>query len=49
MFYDICPSNQKYITFTDVIYKCLKKAIVFVPGKSFQPCLMYLGKARSLT
>jgi hypothetical protein len=30
---------------TDIIYKCSQKARVFVPGKPFQPNLMFTGKA----
>jgi hypothetical protein len=34
--------------FKAVIYQCLQYARVFVPGKPFQPSLMFVGKGRSL-
>ncbi len=30
---------------TDIIYECLQKARVFVPGRPFQPSLMFVVKA----
>jgi hypothetical protein len=34
--------------FTSEIHKCSNSARVFVPGKLFQPGLMFVGKARNL-
>ncbi len=34
--------------FTAVNYHCSQQARVFVPGRPFQPCLIFVGKARSL-
>ncbi len=34
--------------FTSVIYEILLEAKAFVPGKPFQPSLIFVGKARSL-
>ncbi len=31
-----------------MIYECSLKASVFVPGRSRQPSLMFIGKARNL-
>jgi hypothetical protein len=33
--------------FTVVSYEFLEYARVFVPGKTFQPSLLFVGKARS--
>jgi hypothetical protein len=35
--------------FTAVIYEFSSKARVFVPVKSFQPSLLFVGKARNLS
>ncbi len=34
--------------FTGVNYQCEEEARMFAVGKPFQPCLMFVGKARSL-
>ncbi len=34
--------------FMSVIYKCSYQARALVPGKTFQPSLMFVGKAKSL-
>jgi hypothetical protein len=34
--------------FTAVIYELFKQARVFVPGKPFQPSLMFVGESTSL-
>ncbi len=45
MFYNIDPTAKFYKTFAVVIYKFLWYAGVFVPGKPFQPSLLFAGKA----
>jgi hypothetical protein len=41
--------SQCYKTFFSMINKFLQQARVFVPGKLFQPIILFVGKARSLT
>ncbi len=47
-FYNIVPWCNLTKPFTVVIYKCSWLAMVFAPGRHFQPCLMFVSKARSL-
>ncbi len=35
-------------TFFSIINKFLQQALVFVPGKLLQPCILFVGKERSL-
>ncbi len=42
------PGDDVIKRFTDVIYKFLQLAKVFVAGMLFQPSLRFEGKARSL-
>ncbi len=46
--YQSLPVSLCYKTFLTVIYEFLQKGGVFVPGRPFQPILMFAGKARSL-
>jgi hypothetical protein len=41
--------TQYYKTYTDVLYNVLFKARVFVTDKTFQPSLMLVSEARSLS
>jgi hypothetical protein len=44
----LTPGAKPIKLFTVVIYELSLEARVFVPHKSFQPSLMFAGKARSL-
>ncbi len=43
----ICPGACTTKLFTAVIYGFSYEAKVFVPGKPFQPSLMFAGKAKA--
>jgi hypothetical protein len=44
-FMTLTPGVNVIKNFTAAIYEFLKLARVFVPGKTFQPSLMFVGKA----
>ncbi len=45
--FDWGPGANPMTLFTPVIYRFSLQARVFVPGKTFQPSLMFAGKARA--
>jgi hypothetical protein len=47
-FITLTPGPNVTKLFTSVIYEILLEVKAFVPGKPFQPSLMFVGKARSL-